>query len=260
MSNPIVKMGSDGAVSKRTMLLEGPSGVGKTHQYRTLIEGGMKVLMASTEFKLSTIKDLKPDVWPITDFDFPTSGAEKEAILRRGSANVIALFDYMRSGEHEYEVLYFDSLMRYAWKLFELLRTTTKNASGAADTLRAYGVFGTKMKVLLDLISSLTDSTGSKKPVHFIATWGVERAQDWEGRNQIVPVIDGKATGPLIDYCFDDVLMMRMESDGRVKKYTMHTAGGNTFAAKVSKPAGVAIDEVIENPNLFKLIGLLEGK
>jgi len=252
-------MGSDGAISKRMQLLEGPSGVGKTHQARTLIEGGMKVLFASTERKLSTIKDLAPDVWPITDFAFPTTGAEKSVILARGNENVIALFDYLRAGEHEYDVLYFDSLMRYAWKLFELLRQTTKNKEQKLDTLRAYGIFGTKMKILLDLISSLCDSTGSKRPVHFVGTWGVERSQDWEGRTQVMPVIDGKATGPLIDYHFDDVLMLKMALAGTEKKYTMHTAGENSFAAKVSAPPGVAIPAVIENPNLFELIKKLEG-
>jgi len=255
VSNPIVKMGSDGAVSKRMILVEGPSGVGKTHQCRTLIEGGMKVLVPSTERKLSTIKDLEPDVWPITDFDFPTTGVEKAAILKRGSENVIALFDYLRAGDHTYDACYFDSMMRYAWKLFELLRSTTKNEAGKADTLRAYGVFGTKMKVFLDLIASVTDGTTSKRPVHFIGTWGVERGQD----SQVVPVIDGKQIGPLVDYHFDDVLMLRMENDGRDKKYTMHTAGESTFAAKVSAPPNIKVPEVIENPNLFKLIGLLEG-
>jgi len=252
-------MGEGDVVSRRMMLLEGPSGVGKTHQARTLIEGGMKVLIASTERKLSTIKDLAPDVWPITDFDFPVTGEEKTRILKGGQENVIALFDYLRDSEHKYDVLFFDSLMRYAWKLFELLRSTTKNKEGKMDTLKAYGIFGTKMKVLLDLISSLCDSTGSKRPVLFVGTWGVERGQDWQGRSQVVPVVDGKTTGPLIDYHFDDVLMLRMESSGREKKYTMHTAGEAGFAAKVSKPAGVDVPSVIEDPNLFKLIKLLEG-
>lgn len=262
---PIVT-GDDGSLFKRMTLVEGPSGSGKTHQLRTLVDGGMKVLAASTERKMSTVKDLIRDkrlsVWPINDYRFPTTLQEKQQILADGKENVIALFDYLRGGEHEFDAVYFDSFMRYAWKQFQHLAGSVKGSNGKLDKRAAYGVFGTKMKTLLDLVASLCDSTTSKRPVHFIGTWGVERGQDYLGRSQIVPIVDGQMVGPQIDYHFDDVLMLRMEEDPTTKKktYTMHTAGESSFAAKVSKPPSVYVPEIIEDPSLFKLIQVLEGE
>ena len=244
---------------KRATLLVGPSGVGKTHQCRTLIEGGMNVLYVSTEMKQASISDLKFDTFHVKTYDFPISAEEKTRLTRTNGSDVIDLFDFLRKEDHGYDVCYFDSIMRYARKQFEYLRNTVKSKGGAPDTLRAYGLLADKMQAFLDIISQVTNGGTAKHPVHFIGTWGVEIGTDWQGKRRIQPIMDGKVVGPVIDYHFDDVFMLGCDEDisSGDQSFVLSTMGTKEYDAKRS--SHIKIPARISNPNLFNIIEVLQG-
>lgn len=248
--------------SGRSMLLEGPSGVGKTWQYINLVKGlpekgmpGMRVLYGSTERKFKTIEHLNPEVWPIKNYDFPLDVGEKSRIQgESGGFSLIDVFDYLRREDHPYDAFYFDSFMRYAWKMLESLFTTVVNSAGVPDTLKAYGMFGRKMQMVFDKVGDLTDASVAKKPIHFIGTWGVERDVDFEGKKMEMPIVGGRMVQPVVNYYWDDVLHLRMEGGERVA----YTSPDYMRDAKVSSGL-VDLPAKISNPNLFRLIKVLEG-
>jgi ATP-dependent transcriptional regulator len=239
---------------RRTMLLKGPSGAGKTYQFRTLVARGMNGLYADVEAKLASVRDLDPDLFLLRALDVPLTVDEKQRMLRSGESDFMALCDFLRSRDHSYDFVYFDSLMRYADKLVNFLRHG-KGLSG----YDLWGAFGEKMRVVLETLVSLA-SPEHPKPVHVIATWGVEVGQDWQGKRAIQPIIDGKMVGPRIDYYFDDVLMLWKKEDAATGKlqYLAYTGGTQEFSAKVSAGPGV-LPAIIEAPDLGRILEVLQA-
>ncbi len=263
---------------KRMILNVGPSGVGKTGQYRTLVDlvdpwcrgdvapdyrkdmEPMKVLYASTEFKANTIADLEPEVFVLKGYDFPTDAREKQEMLQKGQSDMMALFDYLRAGEHEYDVVFIDSGWKYTTKQLEYLLATTISKQGNKDPIRAYGKFERKGKAFFNTLPTLTMPETSKRPVHVIVTWGIKVGVDWRDMKSVVPAIEGKALNGLIEYNFDDVFMMQCEKDymdGGRQDYVLYTMGTDEFVGKKSSP--LPLPPRIVDPNLFDIIGVLQG-
>lgn len=238
----------------RTVLLKGASGTGKTYQFRTLDAEGMMGLYVDVEAKLASIKDLDPPLWWIRKPDVPLTPSDKTSMIANGTSDFIMLCDFIRGGKHPYDFVYFDSLMRYASKLVDYLRYD-KNLTG----FDLWGAFAQKMKKMLELLTSLA-SAEHPRPVHVIATWGVEIGQNWEGKRAVQPIVDGKVVGPLVDYFFDDVLYLTKREDptsGKVE-FMAYTGGTHEVSAKVSKPPSAKIPHIIADPNLGRLIKLLQ--
>lgn len=247
--------------SGRLMLIQGRSGTGKTHQGGLLIEGGMNVLWVGTERKYKTIEHLSPEVYPIINMDFPSDPnwlqwGNDQLNNAEGKSDLVKLFRELSKEEHNYDVIYFDSGKRYAWKLLHYcLSSYTGN-----DPRQARYAFGNKMKVLFDSLPYLTDASTCKKPCHVIMTWGLKPDQDIDGKRLWLPEIEGKMVQPEIPYAFDDVLTLETQTDvntGR-HKYVMKTVADHTTDGKVS--SNVKLPKIIENPNLFDIIKKLEGK
>ena len=192
----------------------------------------------------------------IVNVDWPESASEKASC----KSDIMEVFDWIRKNPHQIKVVYFDSIMRWNWKLLMYLKDTVTNAKGARDLMRAYGVFGAKMKMFLDTIASLTDVSVNPYPVHFIATWGTGMDIDEEtGRRMELPVVDGKMVPPIINFHWDDVLRLEKDDAG---KYLMYTSGRGRFDAKVScgdKRIREGIKDVIENPNLYQYLQMFNG-
>jgi hypothetical protein len=229
--------------SKRSILLKGPSGAGKTFQYRLLLEGGLKGLYACCNEHVGTIEDLDYDHWPIEQVDVPLLPSEKSP----SKQDFILMMDFLRTADHGYDFVFFDSLMNFSDATLDMLRHG-KRLTG----YDLWGVFALKMKKTLDLLISLTKPT-QKSPLHVIATWGVEVDQDWEGKRAIVPLIDGKKVGPRIDYAFDDVLMMRKKETPEGVQHIAYTGGTHEFDAKVSSGV-VKMPAIWADPNLYKML------
>ena len=257
VETPIVRMGADKR-SRRTILLTGKSKTGKTHQFRTLCEAGLKPLYVTVERKASTIADLDFDVWPIRNVAFPLSADEKADILAsdNGQESVIALLDYLRREPHTYDFVYFDSMMRYCFKSLEhLLATTYSEKDGNTHKLdgrRAYGLFGRKTKLMLDLFADVADVT-AKHPAHFIATWGTDASDRLIVGGQIVDE-------NTVAFHFEDVYHLELlEDDDGVRKHVMHTKGNERYLAGYSAPVGVRLDDTIVEPSLYDVITTLQG-
>jgi hypothetical protein len=92
------------------MLLMGPSGTGKTFQFRKLVDGGWKGLYVCIGEHIYTIQDLNPDTYYIAKPDIPLSPMDRKP----QEQDFLAMLDYLRSDEHDYDFVYFDSLMNYA--------------------------------------------------------------------------------------------------------------------------------------------------
>lgn len=243
---------------KRAVLVTGDSGTGKTHQFRKMVEAGFKGLYATTENKQSTIGDMEVPTYFIKNFDYPQDFKERKKILSiPGSA--LELFQALKTEDHGYDFLYFDSVMRYGSKMVNMLLNRVANSDGAADTRKAYYFYGKKMKAFLDDISELTSGGTAKHPVHFIGTWGVEIGQDWQGKRRIQPIVDGKMVGPEINYAFDEVLMLGCNENLQTgdQTYEMYTMGNKEFSAKKSAPPGLNIPPKMVDPDLGKLIKVL---
>ena len=231
--------------SKRSILLKGPSGCGKTFQFRKLLAGGMKGLYACVGEHVGTIEDLTYDHWPIAQVDIPLMPSEKAP----SKQDFILLMDFLRTADHGYDFVFFDSLMNFAERLLNELKYG-KRLTG----FELWGVFAEKMRMMINLLVSLAEPT-QKAPLHVIGTWGVEVDQDWEGKRAIVPLIDGKKVGPKIDYAFDDVLMLRKRQDpasGEIE-FLAYTGGTHEFDAKVSSGT-VKMPPVWADPDLFKML------
>lgn len=233
--------------AKRAVLLKGPSGAGKTYQYRTLAEGGWRGLLVNINEHMETLQGLDVDLFPIQQLDYPLMLSERNP----DKQDLVKLMEFLKSGQHEYDFVYFDSLMRYADDLAAYLAYERK--LGGFDLWK---MFGEKMKRVLKDLVSLANPTMAK-PLHVVGTWGVEVAQDWEGKRAIVPIVDGKMVGPRIDYYFSDVLMLRKQQDATgAIKYVMYTQGTHEFDGKVSA-AAVKLPAIIADPNLFRIIQLI---
>lgn len=239
--------------SKRTILLMGPSGVGKTHQFRTLSDGGMCGLYVDVEAKLTSIVDLDPDTFLIRAPDIPLTPEDKQAMLRAGASDFIKLCDYVRAGDHPYDFIYLDSLMRFADALAGYLEHVLR-LSG----YDLWGAYAKKMKQMLKLLTGLA-SVEWPRPVHVVATCGVEIGKDWRGRVMEQPLLDGKVIPPAISYYFDDVLRLGKDEsvDGCVS-YVAYTGGTSEFNAKVSS-GRVRLPHKILDPNLHNIIAALSG-
>ena len=247
---------------RRSVLLKGKSGTGKTSQYRTLVHGGLgddkrsfelapfHCLYVSSERKWASISDLKPDVWTIKGFNFPLDASEKADIMAK-DGGLIEVFHYIQNEEHPYDLLYVDSGMRWSMKHLEYLLSTTFSEAGKKDTLRAYGIYNRKMRMMLDKIADLTDPTVSKRPVHVVFTWGSDSGS---------VIVEGQKIGPVVDFFFDDVLYLQTKpGEGGKPVYTMDTqTRGSQFEAKISSQ--VKLPAEIENPNLFQIINLLDKR
>ena len=265
MTLPITKLSSNKR-SGRLILLQGRSGTGKTYQGGLLMQAGMRVLWASVERKLATIQHLEPEVWPIMGVDFPLDAQEKHAMLNTPvppeghcASDVIKLLDYLRNEDHPYDVVYFDSGMRYTWRLLEHLISTTTTTQGDKDPRRAFLHYGKKVKMLLDKLTDLTDASTAKHPMHVVFTWGISPDKDESGRQLWLPVVDGNMVGPTIPYNFDDVLTLKALADYTTGeyKYVMETRATHDHDGKVSSP--VNLPPVIESPNLASVIKTLSG-
>lgn len=234
---------------KRAILLKGPSGCGKSFQFRKLVEGGWKGLYVCVDENMGTVEDLDPDTWFINTFDVPLMPSEKNSETQ----DFIRLMDFLRSDQHDYDFVYFDSFMAFGDAMLHDLEFN-KRFTG----FELWGTFGKRMKMALKLLTSLRKAT-QIKPLHVIATWGVEVDQDWEGKRAIVPVVDGKMVGPRIDFFFDDVLMLRKKpnSDGEVQ-YVAYTGGTSEFDAKVSSGIN-KLPAVIAQPDLYRIINKAMG-
>ena len=231
--------------SRRAILLKGPSGSGKTFQFRTLHDAGMRGLYVCVDEHAETLSDLTFDRWNLTNVDVPLTPTEKDP----NKQNFIALMDYLRSDLHEYDFVYFDSLMNFADELVQYLKYTRRLTG-----FELWLAFGEKMKRALKTLVSLAQPK-YPRPLHVLATWGVEVSQDWEGKRAIVPIVDGKMVGPKIDYFFDDVLMLRKEQDFDTKeiRFVAYTGGTHEFEAKVSS-ATVKMPPVWLNPDLNRML------
>lgn len=238
--------------NKRTILLKGASGTGKTFQFRTMAQAGLKGLYADVEAKLPTIEDLDPEIFLLRAVDIPLTPADKKRMLTGGESDFIKLCDFLRSPDHDYDFVYFDSLMRFSDELVAYLKYQ-RGLSG----FELWGVFGEKMRMALKTLVSLA-SIDHPRPVHVIATWGVEVGSNWEGKRAIQPIVDGKMVGPRIDYYFDDVLMLTKREDAVTgqQEFLAYTGGTGEFSAKVSS-AGKQCPPVITDPNLARIINFL---
>lgn len=270
----------------RLIALLGKSGTGKTSQLRTFLDletpfgpgtgskrlvghKPLKTLYGSSENKFKCVEDLigrkswheGGNVYPIQAVDFPLDAEDKADMITMGSSDLIKMFDMLRTEDHGYDALYWDGPMRWGWKLLNHLKATTvSERTGKKDTLKAYGLFGQKMKAMLDTLSTLTDPVVAKNPVHVVCTWGIKVGEDFKGQRLIGASIEGKMiTQDEIEYFFDDVLMMAMQKgDNGESEYVMHTKGTGEFNAKVSSI--LPIPGTIVNPNLHELIKVLDGE
>lgn len=240
---------------KRSILLMGPSGTGKTYQFRTLIEGGMRGLYVDVEAKLRSIEDLEPEAFFVRALDMPLTPKEKASMIASGASDLIQLFDTIRFEEHEWEFVYFDSLMRYGDHLLNYLENT-RGISG----FDMWRMFGKKMSRMLVTLCNLS-SPEYKKPVHVIGTWGVEMSTDWRNRRFEQPVVEGKMVRPRIPYYFDDVLRLAKHENAETGDvaFIAYTGGTSEFDAKVSSGA-IKLPPKILDPNLFEIIEVLDGK
>jgi len=248
--------------SGRLVLLEGPSGVGKTYQASTLIEGGLKVLVASGERKLKTIEKLliasKSKVYTIEDFDYPdpSQPADYNRLKESPQRNLYQRLSMLLHEEHDYDVLYIDSFMRIMWRMLMQISATNPNADRRSDFMP----LGRKAKNALDHLATLTDATVMKRPMHVVATWGVEPELDpIDGGKKLMPSMDGTKIAPVVAYYFDDVILLRTKLDengGTV--YTANVQANPQFDAKVSSP--VKLPSPLVNPNLMRIIKALQGE
>jgi hypothetical protein len=240
------------ALQRRAVLLKGASGTGKTYQYRTLVAEGYHPLYVDVEGKMPTIEDLNPPKWAIRHLDVPLLPTEVERMIQADQSDVAALVRYIELGQHEYDVVYFDSIMRYAEDLAAYLRYEKKLTG-----YDLWGIFAEKMRWVTKQITRLTSAT---KPVHVVVTTGVELSTDWQGQRAVVPLIDGRAYAPRIDYYFDDVLYLskRTNAASQLPEYVMYTQGTAEVPAKISS-GGETVPPLIVNPSLGKLLRQLEA-
>lgn len=257
LKNKIIKLSPD-VRSKMTTLLTGASGTGKTYQLRTLLEGGLKMLVLSSEKKLPTLQDLEPDVWPIHSFDFPRTVSEKRAMLAAGASDMMEVLDFLRNDEHEYDVVALDSGMRYLDDMAQYILNSTFSAGGALDKKTGYGVFAEKANEMFKVLVSLAD-VSNRRPVHVVVTFGVEVGNDWQQRRKITPIMEGQKFGPKLPYLFDNHFYLRKHEQDKKVTYHMCTGGDGEFDAKYSS-AVVKLPAVIEDPNLYRVLCKLEGK
>ncbi len=237
--------------SKRSILLKGPSGTGKTYQFLKLHKAGLKGLYACADEHIGTLDEIKYDLWPLKQVGIPLMPSEK----RPEKQDFILMMDFLRTKDHGYDFIFLDSLMNYSDSLLSDLRYNQR--------LTGYELwlsFGERMRMLLKLLVSLTSPTQAS-PLHVIATWGVEVDQDWEGKRAIVPIVDGKMVGPRIDYAFDDVLMLRkrQHSDTKEIEYLSYTQGTHEFDAKVSS-GSVKMPSIWADPDLSKMLAKFGAK
>lgn len=241
------------ASSRDSIVLEGPSGSGKTRQMRSLVKGGLNVLLASAEKKKGTLRDLTFDEWVIEDYDFPLNAQEKGELVKAGEASgkvgMIQLLDMLRYEDHPYDAVFIDSYMQIVMRRFFLLAFENPRISaktGNPDVLAAYGLLGNKTRIEMDLLKTLTDPSSFKRPVHVVATWGVEQGEDWEGKTNVVPIADGKMVRPIVPYNFDHVFHLKAKevSEGQIQ-YVMYTARTHQFDAKYSA-GGVKLPPIID--------------
>lgn len=243
-------------LNKRSVLLKGPSGSGKSYQFRTLVAGGGKGLYVHTSEHMGTVSDLfdaipcPPDAFPITTYDIPLMPVEKNVEKQ----SFMLMMDRLRMPDHPYDFVFFDSMFAFADELENYLKYTVRLTG--YDLWRA---FGEKLRMAMKLFVSLADAK-QPKPVDVIATWGVQVAQDWEGKKMKEPIVSGNMVAPRIPYAFDDVFMLakREKPDGEVEFY-LYTGGTHEFDAKVSTGKKV-LDHKIINPNLDKIIKKLRGE
>lgn len=237
------------ASDKRCVLLKGPSGTGKTYQFRTLVEGGLRGLYVNVNEHYRSLDGLDFDIFQVTKYDIPLTPGERNP----DKQDVIKMIMALRGDDHPYDFIFFDSLMSFSDKLVWYLKHI-RNLGG----YELWGEFGERMRMCLELLVGLS-SPSLPKPVHVIGTWGVEKAANWEGQTSIVPLVDGKVVGPRVDYFFDDVFMLRkkLTDDGKAEFYA-YTAG-KEFDAKVSAGNG-KFPPVIASPNLHRMLLLLQGK
>lgn len=234
---------------RRTILLTGASGTGKTYQFRTLVEGGLRCLYVDVEAKSTSVDDVIEHKYLIRNLDVPLNPHEKQQMLHEGTSDLTLLCDGIRYDEHDFDVVYFDSLMRYSETLVHHLKHNAK-LSG----YDLWGVFAEKMKMALVMLTSMA-SDEYKRPVHVIGTWGVEMGRDWKGQALQLPIVDGKVVGPRIPYFFDDVIHLVKNEDAETKtiNFIAYTAGTQSFTAKVSAGPG-KVPPIVGEPNLFKII------
>jgi len=267
--------------SGRLIKLDGPSGVGKTWQARTIIQGlpelgieGLRTLVATTERKLKTLEDLegKFDYYVIDWCDYPDPrdaprddrvGKRYTDFINDPRRNLFKMFWQLRNEEHPYECLYIDSGMRWSVKLLFEITGVNDNPDSRSD----YIPFARRMKLMLDHLASLTEGgTKSGKPLNVVMTFGVDPEVDpIEGIKKVMSAVDGTKIAPVVNYYFDDVFSLRtaLEADSNVPGgfrtvYTLRTAAQPQVDAKVS--SAVALPPVIASPNLFKIMCILDGK
>jgi hypothetical protein len=239
-------------LARRSVLLKGPSGVGKTYQFLKLLDGGWKGLYVHVSEHTGSVGHIDDDAWLIKRVDVPLSLTEKTAMLKNETSDFMVLMEYLRTQEHDYDFVFFDSLMNYAEALESYLKHELRLTG-----FDLWGLFGEKMKVMLRLLVSLAEPSQAR-PLHVIGTWGVEIGQDWEGKRQTQPIVSGKMVGPRIDYLFDDVLMLgRKDMPDGNEQYVMYTKPTNEFSAKISSP--INLPPVVADPDLFKLITLIQN-
>lgn len=256
--------------TKRTVLLEGSSGTGKTKQFEFLVNGapehgdagkGYSVLLCSTERKLTTLDHLDKSVYTVDVFDYPDPRNPNEVAAYVGSTvprNLCQLIHLLRKEDHGYDVLFIDSLMRWTMRLLWRIGGTNENPDARSD----YVIFGRKVQGMLDDLATLTDPTMMKRPLHVVATWGVEKGEDWEGYQKQTVAIDGKKVGPNVPYFFDDVLMLKAEAqDGKDEPlYCAYTRASQKWDAKVSGNVPPGWPAKFAPFNLYKAMKWLSGE
>lgn len=235
--------------TKRATLLTGPSGVGKTHQFRTLHEKGLKGLYVDVEAKVSSLQDLDFDVFLIRNLDIPLNINEAKQMLSSGSSDFFKMTQYIKNEDHEYDFVYFDSLMRFSDKLHHYV----KHIQGESG-FDIWNNYGERMHMLFQQLVSLA-SPEWKKPVHVIATCGLQMGKDWKNVRTEQPVMMGNVAPPRLDYYFDDVIRLAKDSNadtGEVE-YIAYLSGTREITAKVSAPSGIELPPKISSPNLYNL-------
>ncbi len=238
------------ALKKSTLLL-GPSGTGKTFQCGTLIEGGMKTLYASVEQKLASIEALSPDVYPIVNCDYPKDSIQANST----KSDLYELVKFLQTPDHGYDAVCLDSGMRFGDELLKILKKTMSGYD-------LWGAFAEKFEAAMTGLTKLTSVEATKSPVHVVVTMGVEMGLDWKQRRTWQPLLDGKKISPRLPYLFDNVLvlMRREDADKGNLEWVCYTAGTDEFDAKVSS-ARVKLEPVIRNPNLCTILKrITEGK
>ena len=231
-------------------LLLGASGRGKTFQYRTLVDAGYKPLYLASEKKAGTIADLNPDTIVVGKPDYPI----REQGAAAGESDLFDIFQWLLTGKHDYDVVFWDGPMRECEDLLTYLKEV-KNLGGQD----LWGAFAEKCEKMVKKYISLTNPS-LPKPIHVIATWGVEKEKDWTGTIGVQPLVDGQKFKPRMPYLFENILGLDrvMDPVSATEDYVMYTMPTKGMDCKISA-GGIKFPAIIKQPSIGAILRRLEA-